>query len=84
MGVYRAAFTTMEQTAELTSNKVTVPIVGLGGAMAQGKRVHNMLRLVAESVTGGSVADSGHFLPEENPAEVVRQILQLIDTTTPC
>jgi len=53
MGVYRAAFTTMEQTAELTSNKVTVPIVGLGGAMAQGKRVHNMLRLVAESVTGG-------------------------------
>ena len=81
MGVYRAAFTTMEQTAELTSNKVTVPVVGLGGAKAQGERVHDMLRLVAESVTGGSVADSGHFLPEEDPGEVVRQILQLIETT---
>ena len=83
MGVYRAAFTTMEQTAELTRNKVTVPIVGLGGAKAQGERVRDMLRLVAESVTGGSVADSGHFLPEENPDEVIRHILQLIDTTTP-
>jgi pimeloyl-ACP methyl ester carboxylesterase len=81
LGVYRAAFTTMEQTAELTRKKVTVSVVGLGGAKAQGDRVQNMLRLVATSVSGGSVENSGHFLPEENPSEVVRHILQLVDTT---
>jgi pimeloyl-ACP methyl ester carboxylesterase len=75
MGVYRAAFTTMEQTAPLVHNKVRVPVVALGGERAQGNRVREMVAMVAETVDGGAVAGCAHFLPEESPDEIVRHIL---------
>lgn len=73
LGVYRAAFTTIEQTEPLTSNKVTVPIVAVGGAKGLGGGVGEMLGMVAENVHA-EVLDSGHFIPEECPDEVVRRI----------
>jgi pimeloyl-ACP methyl ester carboxylesterase len=77
LGVYRAVFTTMDQTAPLTQNKARVPIVALGGERAQGDRVRQMVSLVAENVTGGTVPDCGHFLPEERPDEITHQILEI-------
>jgi pimeloyl-ACP methyl ester carboxylesterase len=79
LGVYRTVFTTMEQTAPLKENKVTVPITALGGERAQGDRVREMISLVAANVTGGTIPDCGHFLPEEAPDEVAREILKLVD-----
>jgi pimeloyl-ACP methyl ester carboxylesterase len=78
LGVYRAVFTTMQQTAPLTASKVRVPIVALGGERAQGDRVREMVSLVAQNVVGGTVPDCGHFLPEERPDEITRQILKLV------
>ena len=75
LGVYRAAFTTMEQTAPLMRNKVRVPIVALGGESAQGLEIRKMVEMVATSVDGGSIANCGHFVPEERPDEVVRYVL---------
>jgi pimeloyl-ACP methyl ester carboxylesterase len=74
-------FTTMDQTAPLTQNKARVPIVALGGERAQGDRVRQMVSLVAENVTGGTVPDCGHFLPEERPDEITRQILEITRRT---
>lgn len=79
MGVYRAAFKTMEQTAPLTKNKVRVPIVALGGERGLGAKVREMVEMVAEHVEGVVVADCGHFIPEERPDEIVRQIQILTD-----
>jgi pimeloyl-ACP methyl ester carboxylesterase len=36
-----------------------------------------MVELVAESVEGGVVSDCGHFIPEERPDEITRQVLAL-------
>jgi len=77
LGVYRAAFITMEQTARLTSNKVQVPIVALGGERAQGLQIRKMVEMVAANVDGGSIADCGHFVPEERPDEIVRHVLAM-------
>jgi pimeloyl-ACP methyl ester carboxylesterase len=33
--------------------------------------------MVAESVTGGVIADCGHFISEERPDEVVRHVLAM-------
>lgn len=77
LGVYRAAFTTMEQTAPLTRKKVQVPIVALGGDHAQGVQIRKMVEMVAEDVNGGAIADCGHFVPEERPDEVVRHVMAL-------
>jgi pimeloyl-ACP methyl ester carboxylesterase len=79
MGVYRAAFTTIEQTEPLasgllTDHKVRVPVVALGGEKGLGDKVLAMVKLVVRDVEGETIADCGHFLPEERPEEVVRHI----------
>jgi pimeloyl-ACP methyl ester carboxylesterase len=82
LGVYRAAFTTIEQTAPLTANKVRVPVVAIGGEKAQGAQVHAWVSMVAENVTGIVVPDCGHFVPEECPDEIARQIQTLTAKAT--
>jgi pimeloyl-ACP methyl ester carboxylesterase len=81
MGVYRAAFTSIEQTEPLTrllvGHKVAVPVVALGGDKSLGANVEKMLKLVAKNVEGEIVSNCGHFLPEEYPAVVVRHILAM-------
>ena len=50
MGVYRAAFTSIEQTeplAGLLGRKVRVPVVALGGEKGLGDRVAAMVKMVA-------------------------------------
>jgi hypothetical protein len=54
LGVYRAAFTTMEQTAPLTKKKVQVPMVGLGGDGVQGLQIRKMVELPAYLVKHSS------------------------------
>ena len=81
MGVYRASFTSIEQTETLTrllvGHKVAVPVVALGGDKSLGANVEKMLKLVAKNVEGEVVSNCGHFLPEEYPEVVVRHILAL-------
>ena len=79
LGVYRAAFTTIEQTAPLTKKKVQVPVVALGGEKAQGVQIRKMVEMVAENVDGGSIANCGHFVPEERPDEIVRHVLAMTE-----
>ena len=86
MGVYRAAFTSIEQTEPLTrllvGHKVAVPVVALGGDKSLGANVEKMLKLVAKNVEGEVVSNCGHFLPEEYPAVVVRHILAMASKRT--
>ena len=77
MGAYRAAFTSIQQTEPLASHKVKVPVVALGGTKGLGDRVLEMVKMVAENVEGGLIADCGHFVPEERPEEIVRHVLAM-------
>jgi pimeloyl-ACP methyl ester carboxylesterase len=78
MGVYRAAFTSIEQTEPLTTAKIKIPTVAMGGASkGLGAKVGEMVQMVAADVEVEIVPDSGHFLPEENPQAVIRQVLAM-------
>lgn len=81
MGVYRAAFTSIQQTEPLTIHKVKVPVVALGGTKGLGDHVIAMVKMVAENVEGEVIPDCGHFVPEERPEEIVRHILALTKKT---
>jgi pimeloyl-ACP methyl ester carboxylesterase len=81
MGVYRAAFTSIQQTEPLTSHKVKVPVVALGGTKGLGAHVMAMVKMVAENVEGGVIADCGHFAPEERPEEIVCHVLAMTKKT---
>ena len=77
MGVYRAAFTSIAQTEPLTAQKVTVPVVAIGGIKGLGDKVGEMVRKVAENVEALTLSDCGHFVPEERPDVVVDHVLAL-------
>jgi pimeloyl-ACP methyl ester carboxylesterase len=77
LGVYRAAFTTIAQTAPLLDNKVTVPVTAMGGEKGLGGKVGQLVSMVARDVKGVVIPACGHFLPEERPETVVEQIRSL-------
>jgi pimeloyl-ACP methyl ester carboxylesterase len=81
MGVYRAAFTSIAQTAPLTKNKVRVPVVALGGDRGLGAKVGQMVGMVASALAQETIGDCGHFLPEERPEAVVRHVLAMLAKT---
>lgn len=77
MGVYRAAFISIEQTESLMTEKVTVPVIALGGEKGLGDRVGVMMKMVAQDVEAHTIADCGHFVPEERPEVVVEHVLAM-------
>jgi pimeloyl-ACP methyl ester carboxylesterase len=77
MGIYRAAFVSIDQTEPLTHAKLSVPTVALGGEKGLGAKVGEMIAMVAEHVEAHTLADCGHFMPEERPAFVIEQILSI-------
>jgi pimeloyl-ACP methyl ester carboxylesterase len=77
LGVYRAAFKTIAQTALLTSNKVKIPVVALGGEKGLGALVGKFVSMVASNVQSEVIPSCGHFIPEECPDAVVEQVRTL-------
>ncbi|MGY9047483.1 MAG: alpha/beta fold hydrolase [Rhodobacterales bacterium] len=81
MGLYRAAFDSIDQTEPLIANKITTPVLAIGGRKGLGDKVGQMMAQVATIVTAVTLEDSGHFVPEEQPAETVRHLMALADRT---
>jgi pimeloyl-ACP methyl ester carboxylesterase len=61
--------------------RLRMPVLALGGGRTESRgRAHEpleSLKAVAEDVTGGVIADSGHFIPEEQPQALAEQLLAL-------
>lgn len=77
MGIYRAAFTSIDQTEPLMKRKVTIPVVALGGEKGLGAKVGEAMKMVAKHVDTHVLKGCGHFVPEEQPEELTRRILAL-------
>jgi pimeloyl-ACP methyl ester carboxylesterase len=68
-----------------TGFRLPMPTLGLGGGGSRGRGniVRASLRRVATQVEGGSVADCGHFIPEERPEELARELRRFLATPGP-
>ncbi len=70
-GWYRAIDTTIAQDEERKNRPLTMPVMAIGGERSFGENVGNAVRAVAPDVQSVVIPDTGHFLAEESPEELL-------------
>jgi pimeloyl-ACP methyl ester carboxylesterase len=70
-GQYRAWDTNGAQNVQRKTRKLTLPVLAIGGANGIGKGVITTMRLVADNVQGLIIPNTGHWLAEQAPQEMV-------------
>jgi hypothetical protein len=70
-GFYRALDTTIAQDGERKNRRLTMPVLAIGGAASFGEHVGQALQLVADDVQSVVIPDTGHFVAEEAPDEML-------------
>jgi pimeloyl-ACP methyl ester carboxylesterase len=79
---YRALFDDIAQNREHAKQRLSTPILAIGGDAGLGGMMEQMMRTVADDVTGVVVPRCGHYVPEEAPGHLSQQLLTFLDTTT--
>lgn len=77
---YRSREADVANARRVGAGGITVPVLALGGADGWGRAEEPLecLRYFASDVTGGSIADCGHFVPEERPEELAAHLLPFL------
>ena len=73
---YRAVFEDAKQNKEYAKEKLLdMPILTIGGEAGIGNATTASFQKVANNVTGITLPNTGHFIPEERPYFLTKQIL---------
>jgi pimeloyl-ACP methyl ester carboxylesterase len=73
---YRAIFEDAQQNKEYAKQKLDIPILTIGGEAGVGNLTTTSFQKVANNVTGMTLPNTGHFIPEERPNFLIKQILE--------
>ncbi|SEC72657.1 Pimeloyl-ACP methyl ester carboxylesterase [Streptomyces sp. 3213] len=65
---YRALDETIAQNEQRSKTRLTLPVLGVGGALWSGENAAQTMRLAADDVTGVVLENCGHYPAEEQPA----------------
>ena len=69
----------MLDTKEFRKRKLPMPVLAIGAQGSLGDFVPNQVREYANDVTGLVIPDSGHWLYEERPAEMITALLAFLE-----
>jgi pimeloyl-ACP methyl ester carboxylesterase len=75
---YRALDTTIAQDQQRKTTKLTMPVLAIGGGRSFGEHVAEAMRLVADDVQSVVIPDTGHFVAEESPAELLAALVAFL------
>ena len=76
---FRSIRADAEDNKKAIAEKLTMPVLAIGGAKSFGAMEAVVMRNAATDVTEVVVADAGHWLMEEQPAVTIKAIRQFID-----
>ena len=79
--LYRAFDTDIRDNRETLgqNGKLTIPVLAVGGAISTtGPLMEEMMREVADNVTGLRIPATGHWIAEENPAAFTTALLKFL------
>jgi pimeloyl-ACP methyl ester carboxylesterase len=68
-----------EEFAAFAKNPLTMPMLVLSGEKASGEGLIQQARLVAKNVEGVIVRNSGHWLMEEAPDQVIPKLIEFLN-----
>jgi pimeloyl-ACP methyl ester carboxylesterase len=68
-----------DNQAFLAKGKLTMPVLAIGGDKSFGLTMASVMRFAASNVQALSIADSGHWLMEEQPAATVAAVRAFLD-----
>ncbi len=80
LGYYRAVLDDIQIHAELKTRPIEVPMLALAADAGSAPDLYERLLPLGNDVRGGRIADSGHYIPEEQPEAVAEQLRQFIAT----
>ncbi|WP_109479837.1 alpha/beta hydrolase [Paraburkholderia sp. C35] len=75
---YRAFPQDIKDNRAFSATKLTMPVLGIGGAGSMGPIIGDQLRHVATNVQAVNVQGSGHWVAEEQPAIVTDALLKFL------
>ncbi|HKQ01455.1 MAG TPA: alpha/beta hydrolase [Actinomycetes bacterium] len=70
-GFYRALSTTMAQNEQRKAQRLSLPVLAIGGAESVGDGVAATMRLAADHVQGVVLAGAAHWVAEQAPEELL-------------
>lgn len=68
LGFYRAFDETLAQNARRAEQRLTVPVLAIGGERSYGALVEENMRALADDVNGVVINGAGHWVSEEAPS----------------
>jgi pimeloyl-ACP methyl ester carboxylesterase len=80
LGYYRAVLEDIKQNSELANRRLEVPVLALGGDSGSAPDLHESLKPFCINIQGGVIKNSGHYIPEEQPEALAREIIAFIST----
>ena len=69
--IYRALDATIAQNQQRKTQRLRMPVLGIGGAMSLGKQVADTMKLAADDVQTLVIPGCGHHPPEEAPEKTL-------------
>ena len=76
---YRAFPISEEQNKELAKVKLPMPVLTLGGEYSFGSAVNDSMKLLAGDVRGVIVPLSGHWIPDERPDFLIKELAKFFN-----
>jgi pimeloyl-ACP methyl ester carboxylesterase len=84
LGYYRAVLEDIEQNKEYMGRKLDLPVLALGGDVGSAPDLYERVRPLGHDVRGGVIAQSGHYIPEEQPEALSLEITRFIESLPSC
>lgn len=75
---FRAFPTDITDNARYATTKLTMPVLAIGASNSLGDAVETQVSGYATNVTGAVIANSGHWIYEEHPAELTQRLLTFL------
>lgn len=78
LGYYRAVLEDIEQNRIFMNTRICVPVLALGGDAGSAPDLYDRIKPLGQNVKGGVIANSGHYIPEEQPEALSEAIIRFI------